>query len=105
MIDEYIARLEAETYTPEDASKREVRELKLEEYGDLAKESLAPLGPDAVTQVYRVMMYATSDATRLKAATYVLDKLIGKDEIGAGDPLQDLIDELRGNKISASAAS
>ena len=61
----------------------------------VTRDALADLSATAVATLQDVMENSESDATRVKAATYVLDKVIGRDTVlDPDDPTKVLVEKL-----------
>jgi hypothetical protein len=59
------------------------------------KELLTQAVPKAVARLLHIVEHGTNESNQIKAATYIIDKAVGK-EVGGivGDPLDDLINKL-----------
>ena len=67
------------------------------EIREKTKELLTGAVPKAVAVMLHIAQHGQSEANKLKAATYIIDKAVGK-EIGAlvGDPLEALLSSMNG---------
>jgi len=98
-LHEYQRALESEMKVEPDDISKESDPLKLAE---LAKAALAQATPQAVETLYHLAKHAESDGIRLKAATYILDKVIGKEgSADPADPMADLVNKL--TKVRSTA--
>lgn len=87
---EYRASIEA-AYEQE----FKIDESKMVAARSVTREALADLSACAVATLREVMEESDSDATRVKAATWVLDKVIGRDTVlDPDDPTKVLVEKL-----------
>jgi len=68
---------------------------KLEGARTVTRDALADLASEAITTLRDIMQTSDSDATRAKVATFVVDKVIGKDTVlDPDDPMKDVVKRL-----------
>lgn len=59
------------------------------------RDQLADLAKDAILALRELIQDSDSDATRLKASTYVLDKVLGRDTVlDPDDPMLKVLEKL-----------
>lgn len=92
-LDEYRKNVEA-AYEAE----FKITDSKLEGARNVTRDELADLAGTAVATLRDLMETSESDATRAKAATFVLDKVLGKDTVlDPDDPMKDIVKRLTAN--------
>lgn len=92
-LDEYRREVEA-AYE----SEFKITDSKLEGARNVTRDALADLAGTAVATLADIMERSDSDATRAKAATFVLDKVLGKDTVlDPDDPMKDIVKRLTAN--------
>lgn len=64
------------------------------EIRDKTKELLTQAVPKAVASLLYLSQHASNEATKFKAATYIIDKAIGSEKGLVGNPLDDLLNEI-----------
>lgn len=65
--------------------------LEPEQIRDKTKELLTQAVPKAIGSLLYLSQHAGNESVRLKAATYIVDKAIGKESGFVGDPLEELL--------------
>lgn len=71
---------------------------KLAAAKNTTRDQLADLSAEAIVTLSEIMRDGENDATRLKAATFVLDKVLGKDAVlDPDDPIKKYIEQLSGS--------
>lgn len=76
-----------------------VEDSKLIGARNVTRDQLADLASTAIVTLSEIMTDSDSDATRAKVATYVLDKVLGRDTVlDPDDPMKDVVKRLTAAK-------